>query len=334
MDHDPRMVEILEEGQGELWQAPDVEAFREAVRKKPRALVPKLMSESEAVARLVEDGDYVAVELYGTVRAPLSIVREIVRQGKKGLKLAGQGLLEVDFLLAADLVDALDLTYVGYEVLGLSAILRRAVESGRVRVTEWSNGALSWRFKAAAMGVPFLPVRSMLGSDTLRYSAAKVIRDPWTGKPVTLLPALFPDVGIIHVHRADVYGNAQIDGIVGFAPELARASRKLIISAEEIVPPEVIRAFPERTVIPYFLVDAVVHAPFGSHPGEMAYVYERDEEHLRMFLERAQTPEGTRAYLDEWILGVRNHWEYLEKVGIERLYALKRKAQGRWGDGA
>lgn len=323
------IIEILEEGEGLLWQPPDVEAFRRVNRGKSRRLTPKLMTEQEAVERFVEDGDYIAVELYGTVRAPLSIVREIVRQGKKNLKLAGQGLLEVDFLLAAGLVEALDLTYVGYEVLGLSHILRRAVESGKVRVTEWSNGALSWRFKAAAMGVPFLPVRSMLGSDTLRRSAAKVIRDPWTGKPVALLPALSPDVGIIHVHRADIYGNAQIDGIVGFAPELARASRKLIISAEQIISTEEIRTYPERTIIPYFLVDAVVHAPFGSHPGEMAYRYERDESHLRMFLDQARTPEGTQAYIEEWVLGPRNHWEYLEKVGLERLYDLERQAQHR-----
>ena len=326
-------MEILETGEGTLFSPPDVEGFRKIAREKNRALVPKLMTEREAVERFVRDGDYIAVELYGTVRAPLSIVREIVRQGKKHLKVAGQGLLEVDFLLAAGLVDALDLTYVGYEVLGLSSILRRAVESGEVRVTEWSNGALSWRFKAAAMGVPFIPVRSMLGSDTLKKSAARVVRDPWTGKPVALLPALFPDVGIIHVHRADVYGNAQIDGIVGFAPELARASKRLIISAEEIVSPEEIRTFPDRTVIPYFLVDAVVHAPFGSHPGEMAFLYERDEEHLRMFLDRARTPEGTRAYLEEWILGVPDHWTYLEKVGLERLYALKRRATTRFGGG-
>ncbi len=326
-------MEILEVGEGALFSPPDVEGFRATARGKNRALVPKLMTEREAVERFVQDGDYIAVELYGTVRAPLSIIREIVRQGKKNLKVAGQGLLEVDFLLAAGLVEALDLTYVGYEVLGLSSILRRAVESGQVRVTEWSNGALSWRFKAAAMGVPFIPVRSMLGSDTLKKSAAKVVRDPWTGKPVTLLPALFPDVGIIHVHRADVYGNAQIDGIVGFAPELARASKRLIISAEEIVSPEEIRTYPDRTVIPYFLVDAVVHAPFGAHPGEMAFLYERDEDHLRTFLEQARTPEGTRAYLEEWILGVPDHGSYLEKVGLERLYGLKRRATSRFGGG-
>ncbi len=321
---------ILEEGQGPLWSSPDPDAFRLWVREhKSRALKNKLMSEREAIQQFVQDGDYVAVELYGTVRAPLSLVRELVRQGKKNLRVAGQGLLEVDFLLAAGLVEALDLTYVGYEVLGLSSILRRAVEQGKVRVTEWSNGALTWRFKAAAMGVPFLPVRSMLGSDTLRHSAAKVVQDPWTGKPVALLPALFPDVALIHVHRADPYGNCQIDGIVGFAPELARASKRVIISAEEIVAPDDIRREPERTVIPYFLVDAVVHAPFGSHPGEMAYLYERDEAHLRMFLEHATSEEGTRAYLKEWIYDVPDHQTYLEKVGLDQLWALQRARTGR-----
>ncbi|MCF6192181.1 MAG: CoA transferase subunit A [Candidatus Hydrothermae bacterium] len=325
-----KSIPILEEGQGSLWSPPDPDAFRTWVREhKSRAMQDKLMTEQEAIRRFVQDGDYVAVELYGTVRAPLSLVRELVRQGKRHLRVAGQGLLEVDFLLAAGLVDALDLTYVGYEVLGLSAILRRAVEGGQVQVTEWSNGALTWRFKAAAMGVPFLPVRSMLGSDTLRHSAAKVVKDPWTGKPVALLPALFPDVALIHVHRADPYGNCQIDGIVGFALELARASKRVIVSAEEIVSPDEIRREPERTVIPYFLVDAVVHAPFGSHPGEMAYLYERDETHLRMFLEKSRTEEGTRAYLEEWIYGVPNHEAYVQKVGLEHLWSLQRARTGR-----
>ena len=131
----------------------------------------------------VADGDYLGTELYGTVRAPMSLVRETIRQGKKHLRVAGQGIHEIDLLLAADLVDTLDVTYIAWEVYGISACLRRAVESGRVKTTDWSNGGITWRFKAAAMGVPFLPIRSMLGTDTLKYSAAKVIEDPFTGKP-------------------------------------------------------------------------------------------------------------------------------------------------------
>jgi glutaconate CoA-transferase subunit A len=177
-------MEIIESGQKELLQPPDVEEFRRWMREnKSPALRDKVMDEREAVKRFVKDGDYIGVELYGTVRCPMSVIREIVRQGKKNLRLAGQGLLEIDFLVAAGLVEAMDITYVGYEVLGLSNILRRAVESGKVKLVEWSNAAMAWRFKAAAMGVPFIPVRSMLGTDTLKYSAAKVVKDPFTGFP-------------------------------------------------------------------------------------------------------------------------------------------------------
>ena len=325
-------MEVLEldSGQGELIQPPDVEGFRRWLREnKSMELKDKLMSEREAVERFVHDGDYIGFELYGTVRCPMSIAREIVRQGKKNLRLAGQGLNEVDLLVAAGLVEKMDITYVGYEVHGLSNILRRAAEGGKLKLVEWSNAAMAWRFKAAAMGVPFLPVRSMLGSDTLRYSAAKVARCPYTGLKLALLPALILDVGIIHVHRADRYGNCQIDGISGFALEMARASKRLIISAEEIIDTEEIRRYPERTVIAYFLVDAVVHAPFGSHPGDMAYMYDRDEEHLREFLEATKTEEGTQAYLEKYVYGVKDHQEYLELIGQARLEELRRRVKGR-----
>jgi hypothetical protein len=176
--------------------------------------------------------------------------------------------------------------------------------------------------KAAAMGVPFIPVRSMLGSDTFNYSAAKVVNDPFTGLPVCLLPALILDVGLIHVHRADCYGNAQIDGITGFAFEMARASKRLIISTEEIVPTEQIRQSPDRTIIPYYLVDAVVHAPFGSHPGEMAYCYERDDAVYREWIEASKTADGAQAYLAKYVYAVKNHRGYLELIGEERLKQL------------
>jgi hypothetical protein len=205
-------------------------------------------------------------------------------------------------------------------VYGTSSALRRAVESGQVEsCVEWSNGAISWRMKAAAMGVPFLPTRSMLGTDTLKYSAAKVTADPFTGAKVALLPALILDVALIHVHRADKHGNAQIEGIGGFGAEMARATKRLIISAEEIIPTDEIRKVPERTIIPYFLTDAVVHAPFGSHPGEMAYLYGRDEPEIKAWVEASKTAEGAQAYLDKYVYGVKDHDEYLKLIGEQRL---------------
>jgi len=317
-------MNVLEEGLGKMLQPPDVNAFRELNRRKPRALIDKRMTEAEAINKFVHDGDYIGTELYGTVRCPQSLINEVVRQGKKDLYVAGQGVYELDMLLAASLVKALDHTYIGLEVYGISNCLRREVESGRIEhCVEWSNAGIAWRFKAAAMGIPFIPTRSMLGTDTLKYSAAKVVEDPFTGDPIALLPALILDVGMIHVHRADKYGNAQIDGISGFAFELARASKRLLISAEEIIPTEEIREHPDRTIIPYYLVDAVVHAPFGSHPGEMCYSYERDEPHIKSWVEASKEPKTTQAYLDKYIYNVNDHQEYLNLIGAERLQELK-----------
>jgi acyl CoA:acetate/3-ketoacid CoA transferase alpha subunit len=229
-------------------------------------------------------------------------------------------VLELDLWLAAGIVKKLDITYIGLEVYGTSSALRRAVESGQVETcVEWSNGGITWRMKAAAMGVPFLPTRSMLGTDTLKYSAAKVVQDPFTGARVALIPALILDVALIHVHRADKYGNAQIEGISGFAAEMARATKRLIISTEEIVPTEEIRKYPDRTIIPYYLVDAVVHAPFGSYPGEMAYVYGRDEAEIKAWVEASKTAEGSKSYLDKYVYGVNCHDEYLKLIGEQRL---------------
>jgi acyl CoA:acetate/3-ketoacid CoA transferase alpha subunit len=314
-------MDILQSGTGELIQPFDLDEFREWNRtQKSRKLVDKLMSEQEAISRFVYDGCYIGTELYGTVRAPMSLAREVVRQNKKDLRVCGQGVLELDLWLAAGLVKKLDITYIGLEVYGTSSALRRAVESGQVeKCVEWSNGAITWRMKAAAMGVPFLPTRSMLGTDTLFYSAAKVVEDPFTGIKVALLPALVLDVALIHVHRADKYGNCQIEGISGFAAEMARACKRLIISAEEIVPTEEIRKYPDRTIIPYYLVDAVVHAPYGSYPGEMAYIYGRDEPGIKEWVDMSKTAEGSKAYLDKYIYDVKDHGEYLKRIGDERL---------------
>lgn len=322
--------EVLESGIGELIHPPDLDAFREWNRtKKSHRLLDKVMSEQEAITQFVTDGCYIGTELYGTVRAPMSLTRELIRQGKKNLNICGQGVLELDMLLAAGLVSKADVTYIGMEVYGVSSGLRRAVESGQVKTVEWSNAAITWRFKAASMGVPFIPARSMLGTDTLKYSAAKVVRDPFTGIKVALIPALILDVGLIHVHRADKYGNSQIEGISGFAFEMARASKRLIISTEEIVPTDEIRKYPEETVIPYYLVDAVVHAPFGSHPGEMAYSYARDEDEIKAWVEANSTAEGAAEYLKKTVYDMPNHDAYLEWVGEARIDALREAREKR-----
>jgi len=323
-------MKVIAAGQGELLQPPDLDGFREWNRRKTKALVDKRMSEQEAISRFVHDGGYLGTELYGTVRCPMSLTRELIRQGKQDLRVAGQGVMELDLIVAAGLVKAMDFTYLGLEVYGVSNVFRRAVEGGQIpKLVEWSNGAITWRFKAASMGVPFLPVRTMLGTDTFAYSAAKAVECPFSGDPVCLIPALILDVGLIHVHRADMYGNAQIDGISGFAFEMSRACKRLIISAEEIVGTEELRRYPDRTMIPYYLVDAVVEAPFGSYPGEMCYVYERDEEQIQEWVKESKTADGTQAYLDRYVHAVRDHSQYLELIGPARLDRVRSDVKGR-----
>ncbi len=323
MNQNSKCIPIIYEGEAPLIQPIDLEGFREHNRKKSKALIDKTMSEKEAIDKYLNDGDYIGFELYGTVRCPMTLTREIVRSGKKDFRIVGQGVHELDLLFAADLVREIDFTYIGLEVYGISANMRRSVESGAVtKIVEWSNAALTWRFKAASMGIPFIPTRSMLGTDTIRKSSAKVVECPFTGINVALLPALIVDVAFIHVHRADKHGNCQIDGISGFAFEMARACKTLIISAEEIVDTEEIREHPDRTIIPYYLVDAVVHAPYGSWPGEMSGMYERDEPHYKDFVVKQKTKENMDLYMNEWIYDLPDHSALIEKIGKNRLQEL------------
>ena len=318
-------------GEGALFVRPDADIFREYVRdRKPHSPVDKRMSEQEAVRRLVRPGDYLATDLYGMVRAPMSLVREVIRQAPGDLSIAGQGGMDIDLLVASGLVRRIDNVYIGHEVFGLSNAYRRLAASGRVEITEWTNAALAWRFKAAAMGIPFIPSRTMLGTDTFRRSAARSGPCPFSGQELCFLPALAPDVGLIHVHRCDKYGNAQIDGTGGLGFELSRASKKLILSTEKIVPESAIRRSPERTVIPHYLVDAVVVARYGAHPGEMCYEYAMDRPRVQEYLKEMETGDGGNAYLKKYVLGVRSHGEYLELIGgKKRMRQLENACRGR-----
>jgi acyl CoA:acetate/3-ketoacid CoA transferase alpha subunit len=322
---------LMGSGEGALFVRPDADGFREYVRRnKPHSPVDKRMDEQEAVRRFVRPGDYIATDLYGMVRAPMSLVREVIRQAPGDLSLAGQGGMDIDLLVASGLVRRIDNVYIGHEVFGLSNAYRRLAASGRVEIAEWTNAALTWRFKAAAMGIPFIPSRTMLGTDTFKKSAARSGPCPFSGQELCFLPALAPDVGLIHVHRCDKYGNAQIDGTGGLGFELSRASKKLILSTEKIVPESAIRRTPERTVIPHYLVDAVVEARYGSHPGEMCYEYAMDRPRVQEYLKAMETEEGGNAYLEKYVRGVRSHDEYLELVGGQReMRRLEKACEGR-----
>lgn len=315
------------QGQRELFMQPAVDEARSHFRNKPKDLRNKVTTVKEAVERLVHDGDYLAVGGFGTNRIPTAVLHEIVRQRKKNLGFSGHtSTHDFQILAAGGCIDRCDVAYVvGLEARGLSKISRSLFEEGKIRATEWTNATLAWRYKAAAMGVPFLPTRAMLGTDTFSCSAARTVKCPFTGMTLAAVPALYPDVGAIHVHKADMYGNCQILGISVADVEMARAAKRVIVTAERIVPNEEIRANPTATLIPYFLVDAVVEVPFGSYPGNMPYEYYSDEEHLMLWLQSEKDPETFAAFMDKYIYGVKDFSEYLElSGGMKRLGELRR----------
>jgi acyl CoA:acetate/3-ketoacid CoA transferase alpha subunit len=294
--------------------------------KKSRRLVDKVMDEKTAVEKFVRDGDYLSYDLSSMVRGPMSLEREIVRQGRKDLWIAAKfTLLDTTLLLAGGCLARIDVGFAG-----LGRTLFSAIEQGRVKTIDWTNGTLALRHLAGAMGVPCLPTRALLGTDTFRRSGAKVVRDPFTNKKLCLVPAVNPDVAIIHVNQADRHGNARVFGPSVAPLETAMASRRVILSTEELIDTEEIRRNPGRTTIPYFVVDAVVPAPFGAHPGTCPGLYTYDAANLDEFF-AARDDAAMRKYLDKYVYGVASHAEYLNLVGADRLMKLREAETIRQG---
>jgi len=323
-------MDVLKQGKGELlgWHDPD-EARDWVLKNKSRELKDKTVSVSEAVSRFVHDGDFIASGGFGHVRVSMAIVYEIIRQKKRNLVMAGKTAVhDFDILVGSGCVNKAEVAYCfGHELRGLSPVSRRMVESGECKViAETSNAGYQWRFLAGMMGIPFIPSRNLLGTDTGDYSSCKVVKDPFSGKPINLIPAAYPDVAFIHVHRCDIYGNAQIDAILVEDFELSRCARRLILTTEEIIDSEVIRKEPWRTVIPFLVVDAVVEVPFGSHPCEMPGKYYYDEEHIAEWLNLSKTDEGVDEYFDKYVFGVDSFDAYLELCGgKKKLNYLRRR---------
>jgi glutaconate CoA-transferase subunit A len=323
-----------EKGQGPLFASPDCEAARSSFRAKPKAMVEKVMPVAEAVARFVHDGDYLASGGFGGDRIATAALHEIVRQRKQNLSFAGhtathdfQILCSGNLTERGQLLSKVDVAYViGLEARGLSPHARRVMESGQVETCEWTNYTLALRFHAAAMGVPFLPVRTMLGTDTFRTSAACIIECPFTHERLAAVPALWPDVSVLHVHEADPFGNCRLRGTSVADLDLARASKRLIVTCERLISEAEIRRDPTQTVIPFYCVDAVCEVPFGSYPGNMPYEYFSDEEHIRQWLEAERDPSTHLAFLERYVFGVRDFAEYLERCGgLRRLQVLRRQ---------
>ncbi|MBM3996028.1 MAG: CoA transferase subunit A [Planctomycetes bacterium] len=324
----------LRNGDGPLYADPSANRAREFFHTKPRSMTDKLMSVKDAVARLIKDGEYLAVGGFGADRLPSAVCHEIVRQNPQNLTLAGHTATHDFQILAAGnltgrgkLIARVDAAYiVGLEARGLSPHARRVMESGEVESTEWSNYSLAVRFKAAAMGLPFLPMRSMLGTDTFKKSPCKEIVCPYSGEKLLAVPACYPDVGVIHVHEADRYGNCRIRGTSVADFDLARASKKLIVTCERLIPNDDIRGDPTRTLIPFFCVDAVCEVPFGSYPGNMPYEYFSDEEHLHQWLEAEADEAEYKKFIDKYIFGVSDFSEYLQlSGGLPRLQKLRQE---------
>ena len=303
------------------WEHPD--KMRE-YRQKNKTMLKKdkLTTLSEAVKRGVKSKDYLVLGGFGSVRNPMAAVHEIIRQKIGDLTIGGKASQhDVHVLLSAGNITKAEVAY-GFadEIRGLSRPARAAVESGRLRVlSETTNAGFQWRFTAAMKGLSFYPTRTSLGTDTLHYSGSKTIIDPFTNENVELLPACYPDVAIIHVHRADRYGNCQIDGNVTADIEIAHAAKFVLITAEEIVHDEVITNDPSLTKIPYFVVDAVVETPYGSHPNQVPGLYSFDEDHWQTWLDASLTDEAIEEYLETYIYGSEDHFDYLEKIGGVRV---------------
>jgi glutaconate CoA-transferase, subunit A len=317
-----------------LFANPSANHARARFRERSRAMTDKVTTVAEAVGRLVSDGDYLAIGGFGTNRIPTAVCHEIVRQRKQNLAFAGHTSTHDFQLLCAgnltgrgQLLSRLDAAYiVGLEARGLSPHARRVMESGQLQVTEWTNYALAVRLRAAAQGVSFLPYRTMLGTDTVRFSAAKEVVCPFTGEKYLALPALYPDAAAIHVHEADRFGNCRIKGVNVADSDLARAAHKLIITCERLIPNDEIRRDPTQTVIPFYCVDAVCEVPFGSFPGNMAYEYFSDEEHLRQWLDAEEDEVVYRKFLEDTVLSKKDFGAYLYACGgLERMQKLRQQ---------
>jgi acyl CoA:acetate/3-ketoacid CoA transferase alpha subunit len=291
----------------------------------------KLTTLAEAAA-LVKDGDHVALSGFACARNATAFSHELIRQGRRDLTLSAAILgMDADLLVGAGRVKRLIYGGGSLDRFGPIQCVNRAYEQGTVVAEYYSSLAVCFRYLAGALGIPFMPIQSMLGSDLLKRleeeTATANIRemdDPFTGEHVVLLRALVPDVTVIYAHQADAEGNARIYGPIWENSEAAKAAKTVVVLTEELVSTDVIRQQPELTIVPSFRVDAVVHTPWGAHPTSLYKYYDHDEDHLRLWVRQARSDAGALEYIEQYVLQPKSHWEYLEMVGgLPKLMSIK-----------
>ncbi|MHB8132911.1 MAG: CoA transferase subunit A [Anaerolineaceae bacterium] len=276
----------------------------------------KLCSLTEAVQSLVKNGQTLYAAGF-THLIPFAAAHEIIRLGIKDLTVArATPDLIYDMLAGAGCISKIIFSYIGNPGVGSLRIIREAIETGKITWEEYSHFGMISRLQAGAAGLPFMPMNQTAATSLERANSNyRRITDPYTGKDVIVVPALTPDVAIVHVQRADKFGNSQIWGILGEQKEAAFASKHVIITAEEIVEEEIIRSDPNRTIIPSIIVDAVCHVPFAAHPSYTQGYYDRDNPFYLKWDEISESEESITKWLDEWVFGVKDRQEYWQKLG-------------------
>jgi glutaconate CoA-transferase, subunit A len=278
----------------------------------------KLVPLDQAIRDYLRDGDCVYAAGF-THLIPFAAGHEIIRQGRKNLTLArATPDLVYDQMVAAGCARKVIFSYMGNPGVGSLRIVRAELEAGRLEWEEYSHFAMISRLQAGATGLPFMPMNPTAADDLEKANPLyQTVTDPYSGRPVVVVPALKPDVAIVHVQRADTNGNAHIWGIIGEQKEAAFAAERVILTAEEIVPEEVIRSDPNRTLIPGFVVDAVCHVPYCSHPSYTQGYYDRDNSFYLEWDKISQNRAGVQRWLEEWVYGVKDRTEYWDRLGTE-----------------
>ena len=278
----------------------------------------KLRSLHDAIALDVQDGASIAVGCALESLIPFAASHEIIRQQKKNLTLIGPiSDMQFDQLIGAGCVRKIIASWVGNVAAGLGHNYRRAAEAGIphfIEIEEHSNFTIGLGLQAASMGLPFLPTRTIKGSDFAKAEQFRRVRCPFTGENLVAVRAIQPDVAILHVQRADRDGNAHVWGNFGVMREAALAAKTVILTCEEIVEHDLILSDPNRTVIPGFVVSSVVHKPFGSFPSPTQGYARRDDDFYFEYHQATRTREGFDDWLQEWVLGIGNHREFLNRL--------------------